>query len=119
MEYIIIFILESAGICFHLIPKIGALCDKYPEKNRKEIEAIFKKEDWDTVALSIVVLVLNLLGHFILNKYAPELIAGIEYYILWAFVGAFGLGYFGQRLIYKVLGTSEKFLNKQIESKLQ
>lgn len=98
--------------------KIIGLGNTNPTKTIREIIAIFVSEDWDTLIVSALVLLLNLVAHFIIAAYTT-LPNTVEYYPLYSFGAALVLGYAGQRLIYKYLGSAEKFLDKKVDAKLQ
>ena len=116
MEYILIIILQLIGIGLHVMQKVSAINDKYPEKSHKEVFVLFWQEDFNTVVISALVLALNLTGHYIIEHYTD--IASKAYFHLWNFGTALVLGYAGQRIIYKYLGTAERFLDKKVENKL-
>lgn len=118
MDYIIIIILQIIGVGFHVGQKIVGLGDKFPEKTKREIFAVFWKEDWDTLGVSVFVLMLNLVAHFVTCRYLP-VVADWEYFEVSSFAVALILGYAGQRKIYKWLGSAEQFLDKKIEEKLK
>lgn len=118
LAYFLICALQILGIGFHVMQKIVELGNKYPDKDRREIKEIFKKEDWDTTAISGLVLILHLIVHFIADIYAVELRDSIPYFILWSFAFALVLGYAGQRLIYKAFGTAEKVLGKKLDNQI-
>jgi hypothetical protein len=118
MEYILIFLLELAGIGLHVMQKIIGIGNRHPGKKRPEIIGIFWDEDWDTLIVSAIVLFINLIAHFIVAEYATYLTEW-EYYDLFSFGLALVLGYAGQRVIYNYLGTAEKYLNQQVEQKLK
>lgn len=118
MEYLIILILQFIGIGFHVMQKVTALDDMHSEKNWKQVFGLFLKHDWDTLIVSGLVIALNIVGHYIVNAYAPEFTASISYYHIWGFMIALILGYGGQRLIYKYLGKAENFLDKKVGDKL-
>jgi len=113
MEYLIVLILELIGISLHVMEKISVFDKQYPERSINQICKVFWRHDWNTVIISAIVLLLNLMIHLIINWYAPELTT-IKYYLLYAFGGALLLGFAGQGLIYKYLGTAEKFLDKKV-----
>jgi uncharacterized membrane protein len=117
MEYLLIIALQVIGIALHIMQKIGELDDKHPDKPLSEIRVIFWREDYNTVIVSGLVLFLNLIVHFIIASYST--LPTIDHYHLYAFGTAFVLGYAGQRLIYRYLGTAEKYLGKKVENKLQ
>lgn len=118
MEYALVLALEVIGIALHVMQKVAAFDKAYPEKNMNQIFKVFWEEDWNTVFISIIILCLNLIVHFVINEYAPAL-TQVPYYLLYAFGGALLLGYAGQRLVYKYLGTAEKFLDKKVNDTLQ
>jgi hypothetical protein len=123
MEILIIFleclflaVVQVLGIGFHVGQKIVSLGDKYPGKSREEIIAIFKKEDWDTLFISGLVVVLHIVAHVSVEIYGPDIRDGLDYYMLWDLGLALFGGYAGQRVIYRIFGTAEKVLNKKVDS---
>lgn len=116
-EFILIAVLQFIGIRLHILQKIIAIDKAHPELTRKEVVDTFKENDSFTISVSYLVLGLNLIAHFIIHVFAPKLMDSVPYFIIWAFALAFVLGYAGQRLIYKVLGTAESILNRRIEDK--
>lgn len=118
MEYLLVFILQLLGIGFHVGQKIVSLGNTYPQKTWKEILTVFFSEDWDTLFISALVLILNECAHFIIDGYAHYLTEYPNFY-LYSFGTALLLGYAGQRLVYKFFGSAEKFLGNQIDNKLQ
>jgi hypothetical protein len=119
MDYLLIFVLQLLGIGFHVMQKIMKIGDSFPEKTRKEIFDTFFKEDWDTLCVSALVLVLDELTYFIIDRYTPDFRSSINYYVLYAFGLAFVLGYSGQRLAYKWLGSAEKVLDSKFDNKFK
>jgi TRAP-type uncharacterized transport system fused permease subunit len=119
MEYILITILQILGVGFHAAQKVAIIRTRKPEKKFKEIIQIFWHEDWNTFFVSGLVVVLNLVAHFIVLNYFPETITEHEWYYPVSFGIALVLGYAGQRMIYKYLGTAETFLNKQVADRLE
>ena len=118
MEYLIVFIMQMIGIGFHVGQKVVSLGNAYPDKSWKEILSALFVEDWDTMVISCLVIFLNEMIHFIINEYAGH-ITELPNFYLYSFGTALLLGYAGQRLIYKFLGTAEKFLGDQIDNKLK
>lgn len=118
----LIIVLQVLGIGLHVMQKIVKLGNDYPDKSRQEIKDAFFKEDWDTLSISAIILVLNVVAHIIVVVYAPEIAAAKYWNIpfnLWSFFIALVLGYAGQRIIYKLLGTAENFLNKKVDDHLK
>lgn len=110
MEYLLIILLQLIGIGFHVMQKVISIGDNHPEKTRRQIFDVFFKEDWDTLFVSALVLITHLVAHYIIDTYTPDFRNSVNYYVLYAFGSALVLGYAGQRLIYKWLGSAEKKL---------
>lgn len=117
MEYLIIAALQIIGIGLHAFQKIGELDKKYPDLPAKGVINAFWEEDWYTIGVSVLVLLANELFHYIISDYT-DLETSVTYYFLYAFGLSFLLGYAGQRLVYKYLGTAEKFLEKKVNEKV-
>lgn len=117
LEFVFIFSLQLAGISLHCMQKIKDLDNKFPDMSTNEIVSTFWENDKFTLWISGIVLWINILAHLIIHLYTPDVILMIPHFILWAFLVAFVLGYAGQRLVYKFLGTAESVINKQIEVK--
>lgn len=118
MEYLIIAILQLLGIGFHVMQKVSNLGNTFPQKTRKEILGIFFQEDWDTLGISALILATCEMAHYIIHNYA-QTIAAMQYFELTWFAVSLVLGYSGQNLVYKWLGSAETFLDKKVTEKLQ
>lgn len=115
MEYLLIIALQLLGIGFHVMQKVISLGATYPQDGPAVVFKAFFKEDWDTLGVSGLVLLLNLVVHYILNRYAPGL-STVPNYDLYNFGVALVLGYAGQRVVYKYLGTAEKLLDRKSDN---
>lgn len=122
MEYFLSFILQLLGISFHVMQKIISLGDHDKTKSRSEIVSIFLAEDWDTLVVSGLVLVTCMTFHFAANYYYPDIMDNIVTVPLvdWdvplvflILISSFVIGYAGQRLVYRWLGSAEKYLDKK------
>lgn len=118
MIYFLITFFQLLGISFHVMQKVVSLGDKFPTETVKEIFAAFWKEDWDTLTISVLVLLLYLGAVYTVLDYL-----GIKLPTDWYWqVGPFGisllLGYAGQRLIYKWFGSAEQFIDKKVTAQL-
>ena len=127
MEYLLIIILQAIGCGFNVTQKVLELDKKFPDDSLKDVFDTFLKSDRVTLIASGLVLVLNLVTHFIIDNYAPEVrdtkiiipIVDIAVsYIIASFVIALVLGYAGQWLIYKWLGRAADVLSKKAEDKI-
>jgi hypothetical protein len=118
MEYILIAIFEIIGVGLHVAQKIALFRKAHPQHKFKEVFEGFWAEDWNTLLVSALVLFLNLFGHYAVINYAPGDFTSHPWYDMGSFGLALVLGYGGQRLIYKYLGTAENFLDKKVTEKL-
>ena len=114
MEYLLIFILQVLGIGLNVAKKVLQIDKKSPDDSLGEVILVFWNSDRITIFISTLVLVFNLVAHYIIGNYA-ESITEIPYYELISFGIAFVLGYAGQNLIYKYLGTAEQVLDKKAD----
>lgn len=117
MDFILIVGLQIIGVGFHVGQKIRDLRVKFPNKKIPEVFGVFWQQDWNTLLGSALVLAFDMMVHFIIMEYLPA-IAAHEYFEVISFGVAFVLGYAGQRIIYKHLGTAESFINSQIERRI-
>ena len=118
MEYAIIIILQVIGVGFSVMERISKIGDKQPTFTRHEIVNAFWVEDWDTLIVSGLVLALNLVAHYIVEHYTVIFLEN-DYAQLYGFGIALIMGYAGQRLIYKYMGSAEKFLDKKVDDRLK
>lgn len=112
MEYALIIILQLLGIALSVGQKVHELDKKFDNDTFNEVLSVFWKSDRVTVWISVIILFLNVVAHYIIEHYSnlPE---SIPNYPLYAFGIAFVLGYAGQRIIYKWLGTAERTLTEK------
>jgi hypothetical protein len=117
MVYLLILILQTIGVGFHVMQKVISIGTSNPEKHKNEILGIFFQEDWDTLLVSLLILALDEVAHYVITHYAVSLSA-YQYFDLISMGVALILGYAGQNLIYKWLGTAESFLDKKVTGKM-
>lgn len=118
MEYFLIIILQSLGIGFHVMQKVISLGDKFPAETPRSVFKLFWKEDWDTLVVSGLILVLNIVGHYITFDKLGMVLLSEWYWQIAPYVLSLVGGYLGQRWIYKFFGSAEKALDKQFLNKL-
>jgi hypothetical protein len=118
MEYVLIVGLQLIGIGFHVGQKVLQLDSNSPDDSLQDVMKVFWRSDRITVFISGLILILNVLAHYIVETYAINIThivwMGIPY-IIWSFILALVLGYGGQRILYNYLGKAEKFLNDKAE----
>jgi hypothetical protein len=122
MEYFLALVLQLLGISFHVMQKIITLGDRDKTISRSEIISIFLSEDWDTLLVSFLVLVTCMVFHFSANYYFPESMNKIVEIpilnidvpiVILILILSFVIGYAGQRIVYKWLGSAEKFIDNK------
>lgn len=117
MEYIIIFAFSAFGVLFHVWQTIIDLGNQFKDKTRKEIISIFFKEEWDSLGLSVCIAGFLLLVHYVIHTYLPSAVAW-QYFEVFYFGVALIMGYTGQRLLYKWLGSAADALDKKVDTVL-
>lgn len=115
MAYLLIIVLQLIGIGLHVAQKVLKLDNKQPDDTLVDVLTVFWKQDRITIFISGLILVLDVVGHYIVEAYAPALVKSIQYYELYSFALALVLGYAGQSIVYKYLGTAQKFLDKRAD----
>lgn len=131
MDYVLIIMLQFLGVCYRVGETIAQLKKTYPTETKGKIFDIFFKEDWNTLFMSAVVLATDLIFHYIVSKFSinweiiiwqpwgvVDITIGTLYGIL-SYLIAIVLGYKGQDLIYKWLGTAATRLDKEVTDKIQ
>lgn len=118
MEYIILFMASVFGVAFHVAFKLIDLGNKFPSITRKEIGITFLKEEWDSLCLSGVIALFMLFIHYVIHNYAQDIVQFKWFELTYIGVSII-MGYQGQRLLYKWLGSAADFLDKKVTDKLQ
>lgn len=112
LSYLFIFAFQLLGMLFNVMQHIGQLRKAYPSHKPGELVAVFWQEDWNTMAVSVAVVATQLLVHVVLFVYYPEITKGNYFYAI-SFALAIVLGYAGQNLVYKFLGTAANKLEEK------
>lgn len=113
MDFILILIFFLIGAGFHIMQKIGALREKFPSLTPKTVWTTFFNEEWNVLIISFLCLLLLESLHFVVTVKEVEL---GELAKKWWFLYVLStlVGYAGQRLIYKYLGSAEAALNRKV-----
>ena len=117
MDYLLIIALQFIGVSLRSMQTIAGLRMKYPQSNMSTILNSFLYEDWNTLFVSGLVIILNLIVHYILSVTKLDF-TNNPYYMLISYGVALVLGYAGQVLVYKWLGTAATRLDKEVTDKL-
>lgn len=129
MDYVLIIIFQVLGFGFKCGQQITLLRKKYPQKSPKEVNNAFWFEDWNTFIMSGVVLGTDLATHYVISKLGIDwsqtftllgvLLTWEAVYLVFSVGIAIVLGYKGQDLIYKWLGSAADRLDKEVSSKIE
>lgn len=113
MIYILTTILMVIGILFHVMQKVRQLRLKFPDLAPARVWKTFFGEEWDSLIVSFLVWLVYQLWLYISirNKYELP-----DWYDMYGIYGmALALGYCGQRVAYRYLGTVEKVLQRRAD----
>lgn len=113
MDYIITSLLLVLGVCFFVMQKVSALKRKYSEIGFTKIWGLFFSEEWDSLMVSTLVLIVWNIFLTVCEMNQIKFPVWFDYYGIYAL--ALVLGYAGQRLAYKYLTTIEGILEKKAE----
>lgn len=114
MDYVLISVVFVLGTAFHVMQKVMTLRKKFPTLGFGKIWGTFIGEEWDSLMVSTLLLaVVNL---FLYIKFYNEWVfpAWLENWGLYTITLV--VGYSGQRIAYRYLGTAEKVLEKRADS---
>lgn len=111
MIYILSIIIFLLGVGFHIMQIIRKLRARFPEHGMSSILNLFMKEEWDSLLVSFLVL-LSFIMYLVVVEYYQLVLPPWWYKFGVDFILAFVLGYAGQRLAYRYLGTAEKVLEQ-------
>ena len=112
MIYILTTFAFVLGCCFHVMGKVSTLKKSFPELLPKTIWKTFWHEEWNVLIGSVFVLFTLELSIYIINYYQMPIPDWLQWGI---YPISLVLGYAGQRLIYKYLGTAEKILEQKAD----
>lgn len=112
LEIIFLSVLYILGVGYHVMQKVGKIKGKYPQLTPENIFKIFFDEEWNTLIVSgLGLLSMQLLwyiAHYENIQLSKWLTSGGVYLVFLI------SGYCLQRLIYKILGSFEKEVDKRI-----
>lgn len=103
----------ALGVTFHVLAQVQKLRKKFPKHKAKEILGIFFDEEWNVLFVSAAVNTTCIIA----EKFGASTYLGVpvDSKELTLFVSMLVIGYAGQRLVYKWLGSTEKVLTQQID----
>jgi len=113
MDYILTTVLFVIGVLFHVMQQVRQLRIKFPEFSFARIWKTFMAEEWDSLCVSFLVWLVYELTLYIIRVNETAIPQWVETWGMYAL--ALTLGYCGQRLAYRYLGTAEKVLQKKVD----
>lgn len=113
IDPILIIVLYLIGVAYHILQRIREIRNKYPDLTSKKVWAVYKNEEWDTMlVMGVCLLMIELFWIIAIYKDLP-MKPWIRQWGVYPISVA--CGYFLHRIIYKVLGTTEKVIDKRID----
>jgi hypothetical protein len=103
MIYLLTTVVFILGVFLHIMIKITSYKKTFPTLSFGAIWATFFKEEWDSLLVSLVILVLVEVTIYIINYVGIEVPIWMDWGI---YLIALVMGYQGQRLAYKFLNTA-------------
>lgn len=115
INYFIFIILYIIGAGYSTLKKIGDLRKKFPQLEPRMVWMTYKQEEWNTMIVSVIGLVLIEITYFImhLNHIVLGGFTG-QWWFPYAFVVVFGYG--GDKIAQKALGSAEQALLRKAEN---
>lgn len=114
MIYLLTIALFLLGVGYHVMQVVMKLRRQFPQFGFREIFGTFFKQEWDSLIRSFLVLSTYELGLFIIGMTGARMPMWWEKYLV-VYALALVLGYAGQRIAYKYLGTAAGVLEKKSE----
>lgn len=113
MDYALITVTFLLGTGFHVMQKVMTFKKNFTTLGFNQIWGTFLKEEWDSLCVSSLILVtINVFLYIkIYNQWQFPL--WLEDWGMYLF--ALVIGYSGQRIAYKYLGTAEQILEKKVD----
>lgn len=123
MEYLLIIVLEFCGVAFSMGQKISELNRKTGDQETiGTILNTYIRRDFVTIFLSGVIIIMNIVFHYIMEIYgsglALRVFGDINTYKVFSMAFAFFLGWGGQAFFYRLLGKTELYLHKKMDDTL-
>lgn len=114
MIYLLTIILFLLGVGFHVLQVMDRVKKKFPQYKLSEVFDTYCFEEFNTLLRSALVLCTYQLFLFILDMAEVQMPGWWDKYLV-VYGLALVLGYAGQRLAYKYLGTAEKVLSDRAD----
>ncbi|WP_430897612.1 MULTISPECIES: hypothetical protein [unclassified Paraflavitalea] len=101
------------GMLLYIMFVVRDIRKKFPDFGFRQVFGIFLKQDWDTLIVSGLVMILSLLGIVIIQHYKIKLPIWFDSWGKYVFILVSGFA--GHWLIYSFLGTSAKWIQRNID----
>jgi hypothetical protein len=113
MIYLLTTVVFILGVLLHVMIKVTGYKKAFPTLSFGAIWATFLKEEWDSLIVSLIVLIIVEVTIYIINYVGIVVPEWMNWGI---YVIALVMGYQGQRLAYKFLNTAVDALEKKAEA---
>lgn len=116
IEYLLIIATYTLGCYFAALEVIYKIRKRNPVATINEVKKTYLQEEWNTLLGMVGCLFVVVLTWYIIHKNdveIPEWIHSWGFYVI-----TLTSGYCLHRLIFKLLGTTEKAIEKKIEDKI-
>lgn len=114
MIYFLVQVLYLLGVGHHIMQVVTKLRKRFPVFGFRQIFATFFNEEWDSLIRSALVSITYQLFLVIIHMAEVQMPFWWEKYLAVYGIALF-LGYSGQRIFYKFLGTTEKILEQKVD----
>ncbi len=132
MDYVLILMFQAFGVFFRCGQIIAGYRKTYPQLERKQVLNTLWNEDYNTLVVSAGIAALHACVHYAAAYLGIDealdgtsftvwgiVIQAVTVYLALSFALAIVIGYKGQDLIYKWLGSAADKLDKEVTTKLQ
>lgn len=116
IEYILMTIAYSLGAWFSALQKIMGIRTRNPKASINEVKNTYLEEEWNTILAVGACWVVDILAWYIIRMNHIKIPLWFEQWGVYAF--NLLAGWCLHRLIFKLLGTTEKAVEKKIEDKI-
>lgn len=113
IDPILIIMLYLIGVAYHILQRIREIRKQYPDLLPGQVLKVYRSEEWDTMlVMAVCLIMLELFWIIATYKHLP-----MPYWLRqWGLYPiSVTCGYLLHRAIYKLLGTTEKVIDKRID----
>lgn len=113
IDHILILLISLIGVGFDVMAKVMRYKKMFPQLSFANIWRTFFKEEWDSLMVSVLIIVVLQISLYIVKINGVKIPSWIVNWGMYVFTLV--INYSGQRLAYKYLGTAEKVLEEKAD----